>query len=137
MKEPITIPFELLEFRVSRSSGPGGQHVNKTDTRVEALLAIDHADFLDEGQKERVKQKLAKRISKEGYLAVVCQATRSQITNKERAIAKMTELINKAVEEEKPRKPTSIPKAVQEKRLKTKKEQSQKKQSRGDWKKLI
>ncbi len=111
--------------------------MNKTDTRVEALLHVESSPALTDEQKLRVQATLAKRINKEGYLAVVCQQTRSQLTNKEKAVAKLTELVNKALEEDKPRKPTKMPKAVKEKRIKDKKERGQKKQSRTDWKKLL
>lgn len=130
MNAPISIPVELLEFRVSRSSGPGGQHVNKTDTKVEALLHIANATCFTDEQRERLLLKLANRINKDGYLSVTCQQTRSQLTNKEKAIDKLNQLINKALAEDKPRKPTKVPKAVIEKRIKNKKLTSEKKQNR-------
>ncbi len=137
MSAPIIIPIELLEFRVSRSSGPGGQHVNKTDTKVEALLHIASAPCFTEVQCARILQKLANKINKDGNLSVTCQQTRSQLTNKEKAVKKLNELINKALAEEKPRKPTKIPKAVNEKRIKAKKITGEKKLNRQDWKKLL
>lgn len=130
MNPSISIPIDLLEFRVSRSSGPGGQHVNKTDTKVEVLLHITNATCFSDEQKERLQLKLGNRINKDGFVSVTCQQTRSQLTNKEKAIAKLNQLINKALEVEKPRKPTKVPKAVQEKRFKTKKLTSEKKQNR-------
>lgn len=130
MDAPFTVPFELFEFRVSRSSGPGGQHVNKTDSKVEALLHIGNATCFSNEQRDRLLLKLANRINKEGYLSVTCQQTRSQITNKEKAIEKLNQLVNKALAQDKPRKPTKVPKAVIEKRIKAKKLTSEKKQNR-------
>lgn len=132
----ITVPIEALGFRVSRSSGPGGQHVNKTDTKVEAMLHIASADFLTEEQRTKILEKLAGRINKDGYLSTTCQQTRSQITNKEKAVAKLEALINKVLQEDKPRKPTKIPRAVKEKRIKAKRIRSEKIKGRTDWKKL-
>ncbi len=137
MAEMIKIPPDVLEFRVSRSSGPGGQNVNKTDTRVEAMLHLPTAAFLTEEQRQTILAKLAKRISKEGYVSVTCQRTRSQLTNKDTAIANLQALLNKALEVEKPRKPPLIPRIVKEKRIQSKKVNSLKKQSRTNWKKLL
>lgn len=137
MAQIVHIPIEDLEFRVSRSSGPGGQHVNKTDSRVEAMLHVGRARFLTDEQKETILLKLGKRISKEGYLSVTCQQTRSQPTNKEKAITNLEALLNKALEVEKPRKPTKVPRIVQEKRIKAKKIRSLKKESRSNWKNLL
>lgn len=137
MPEIINIPIEKLSFRVSRSSGPGGQHVNKTDTKVEAVLHVASADFLNEEQRAKIQDKLKNRINKEGQLCVVCQQTRSQITNKEKAINKLKGLINKALEVEKPRKPTKIPKAVKEERIKVKRIRSEKLKGKTEWKKLL
>lgn len=130
MEHQLTIPAELLEFRVSRSSGPGGQHVNKTDSKVEAMLNIPLAPCFTDEQRARLMLKLGNRINKDGYLSVTCQQTRSQLTNKEKAIDKLTALVNKALAEDKPRKPTKVPKAVKEKRIKAKKITSEKKQNR-------
>ncbi|CAN5139592.1 alternative ribosome rescue aminoacyl-tRNA hydrolase ArfB [soil metagenome] len=135
MAELVKIPIEALAFRVSRSSGPGGQNVNKTDSRVEAMVHVASANFLTDEQKQLVMEKLSKRISKEGYLSVACQQSRSQLANKETAIANLEALINKSLQVDKPRKPTKIPRIVQEKRIKRKKENSAKKQLRSNWKK--
>jgi ribosome-associated protein len=137
MPEKINIPAEKLSFRVSRSSGPGGQHVNKTDTKVEAVLHIASADFLTEEQRAKIQDKLKTRINKEGQLCVVCQQTRSQLTNKEKAINKLKALLNKALEVEKPRKPTKIPKAVKEERIKVKRIRAEKLKGKTEWKKLL
>ncbi len=134
MNDSVTIPLEMLEFRVSRSSGPGGQHVNKTDSKVEAMLHIGNASFLSDEQRIRVQEQLAKRINKDGYLSVTCQQTRSQLTNKEIAIEKLQALVSKALIKEKPRKPTKVPNAVKVKRLKAKKINAEKKQARSNWK---
>jgi ribosome-associated protein len=133
MEPPIDITLDELLFRVSRSSGPGGQHVNKTDTKVEVLWHVGNTLCLNDDQKQRIAAKLANRINKEGYLGTTCQQTRSQLTNKEKAIAKLRAMVSKALEEEKPRKPTKVSKAVKEKRIKAKKVTALKKQARNDW----
>jgi ribosome-associated protein len=133
----VNISADKLSYRVSRSSGPGGQHVNKTDTKVEVMLHIASADFLTEEQKTLLQEKLKTRINKEGYLCVVCQQTRSQLTNKEKAIKKLETLVSNALHRDKPRKPTKIPKAVKEARIKVKRIRSEKLKGKTDWKKLL
>jgi ribosome-associated protein len=133
----VNIPADKLSYRVSRSSGPGGQHVNKTDTKVEVMLHIANADFFTEEQKTLLQEKLKTRINKEGYLCVVCQQTRSQLTNKEKAIEKLETIVSNALHKDKPRKPTKIPKAVKEERIKVKRIRSEKLKGKTDWKKLL
>lgn len=137
MEPLIDIPHDEFLFRVSRSSGPGGQHVNKTDSKVEVMWHVESSTTLTDEQKQRVATKLANRINKEGYLGTTCQQTRSQLANKEKAIAKLQAMINKTLAQDKPRKPTKVPRAVKEKRIKAKKVIALKKQARSDWKKLL
>jgi len=120
-----------LKFRTSRSSGSGGQNVNKVETRVEALFEIATSEALDEEEKNVVQQKLASRINKEGILSTSAQESRTQQSNREKAIKKMLQLLEKALEPEPERE--EVPErlvASPQKRKKLKSEQSSKKAAR-------
>ena len=125
------IPFEQeLVFSASRSSGPGGQHVNKTSTKIELRFNIPNSVLFTDEEKEILLNKLKNKINSEGELIIVSQESRSQLKNKETALAKFYELIDKALALEKIRKPTKPTKASKEKRLETKRIQSKKKEQR-------
>jgi len=119
-----------LNFSFSRSGGPGGQHVNKVNTKVELRFTIADSTVLTEEEKAILLEKLAKQINQEGELIVIAQETRSQLKNKSKAIEKFYDIINKALKPKKKRKPTTISKAAKEKRLKQKKELAEKKERR-------
>lgn len=119
-----------LSFNTTRSSGPGGQHVNKTETRVEVYWDLANSPLLTDEQREMIAEKLANHIDKDGVLRASTQQTRSQGRNKELAIAKMLDRIAKALHKKKPRKKRKPIKAAIEARIKKKKQLSQKKQLR-------
>lgn len=119
-----------LSFKTSRSSGPGGQHVNKTSTKVELRFDVKNSNLLSLEEKDLVFQKLANRISQDGILIITSQESRSQLENKEITINKFNLLITKALTPEKKRKATRPTKASKERRLGTKRVQSKKKQNR-------
>ena len=119
-----------LDFTASRSGGPGGQHVNKTSTKVEVRFNIRDSAFLSDEQKELLLTRFAGKVTTEGELIVTSQATRSQLENKEKAIEKILDKIEKALIPPKKRKPTKPPRSVKEKRLDEKKKQSEKKEQR-------
>jgi ribosome-associated protein len=119
-----------LKFAFSRSSGPGGQHVNKVNTKVELRFNIDLSQILEDEQKEILRDKLSTQISQDGDLIIISQATRSQLKNKDVAIDKFYLLINQALKPKKKRKPTKVSKGAIEKRLKEKKELAEKKSRR-------
>ncbi|MCK5846662.1 MAG: aminoacyl-tRNA hydrolase [Bacteroidales bacterium] len=114
-------------FSFSRSSGPGGQNVNKVNTKVELRFNINNSTILSEYEKSIIISKLTKQISNDIELIVISQATRSQLSNKENAILKFYEIINTALKPQKKRKPTTVSKTAKEKRLKNKKVISEKK----------
>jgi ribosome-associated protein len=122
--------YPEFRFQTSRSSGPGGQHVNKTESRVELFFNIDASTLLADEEKERLQRKLKKRINADGELIITSESTRSQIRNKEDCIKKFYELIEKALTVEKKRIATRPSLAARKKRLETKRLQSEKKQLR-------
>jgi ribosome-associated protein len=119
-----------LKFRTSRSSGAGGQHVNKTETRVEAILDLPSSEGLDQTEKDRIMIKLSNRIYDSGELVVVSSKSRSQLSNKETAIEQIRLLLEKALAPEKKRKKTRIPPQAKEERLQEKKKTAEKKETR-------
>jgi ribosome-associated protein len=127
----IIVSQDLLRAFTSRSGGPGGQNVNKVESRV--TIEVDVASLpLDEAQRALVHERLATRINREGVLRVTSQVARSQHENRERALTRLEELLHEALEEQKPRKKTRVPRAVKAKRLDEKKRLSEKKKLRRD-----
>ncbi len=114
------VPVEEIEFRASRAGGPGGQHVNRRSTRVEARWNVLASQALTEDERERVRQRLASRISKDGVLRVVAYKERSQARNKELAAARLQELVRGALRVKKRRVKTRPPRSADEKRLRSK-----------------
>jgi ribosome-associated protein len=116
-----------LHFTATRSSGPGGQNVNKVNTRVELRFVIIASSLLSEEEKSLILAKLEKKINSEGELIIVSQSERSQLKNKEKAIEKFYSLLSQASTPRKKRKPTSPSPASIEERLESKRKQSEKK----------
>lgn len=125
IKERYFLPE--LRFQTARSSGPGGQHVNKTESRVELYFHVEGSALLSQEEKERILQKLQKRINAEGELMVSSERTRSQARNKEDCIAKFYDWIEKALPIPKKRIRTRPSSASVKKRLEAKRLQSEKK----------
>ena len=126
----IEVLLKELNFKALRSSGPGGQHVNKTASKVEVSFNITTSKAFSETEKNSLLNKLKSKISSEGLLQLSCSETRSQHRNKAIAIDRLIELLTKSLKKAKPRKKTKPSKSAIEKRLKTKKNQALKKAHR-------
>jgi ribosome-associated protein len=111
----LVIPLSEIELRFSRSSGPGGQHAQKSETRVEALFDVDASQTLSEGQKERLRRRL-------GPVArTVAQDERSQWRNRELALARLADAVRAGLHVQRKRRPTRPTAASRERRLEAKK----------------
>jgi len=126
----LAIPVEELTFTASRSSGPGGQNVNKLSTRVTLLFHVLRSPSLTEDQKQRILTKLKGRVSKDGVLRVSCQKGRSQAANRDGAVERFVELLRQALTRRPPRKRTAIPASARERRLEGKKRRGRVKAAR-------
>ena len=129
-EEQNFIPEDEIEFQFSRSSGKGGQNVNKVETKVEIHWNINNSKAFSEEEKEKIKQSLAKRINQEGDLIIRSEEERSQLKNRRMALEKLNEIIREALEPEEERIPTKVPQASKAERLKEKKLISEKKKLR-------
>lgn len=126
----IAIADDELFFVFSRSGKPGGQNVNKVNSKAALLFDVFNSPGLSENQKRLISKKLKTRINNKGILRVVSQKHRSQSANREEAINRFIELLGNALKEKPPRKKTAIPKAVIKHRLEMKKLRSRLKQER-------
>ena len=119
-----------LTFSTSRSSGPGGQNVNKVNSKVTLQFNVRSSAILTPEEKETILEKLSTRLTREGVLIITAQDKRSQIQNKESAIAKFEKILSKAFERKKPRKATKPSKSAVQERITKKKKQGEKKKWR-------
>jgi ribosome-associated protein len=125
------LPEEDLEFRYKRAGGPGGQHVNKTDSAVELRFDLNATGALRPGVRERLQRLARRRISREGILIIHAQRFRSQERNREDAIARLVELLREASEPPVKRIATRPTRASRERRLTSKKQLGERKRGRG------
>ncbi len=138
MRLPITDRdsfFREFKFQTSRSSGPGGQHVNKVSSRVELRFNVRESQILTDDEKVKISEKLATRINNEGILSIVVQADRSQLRNKQAAVGKFFDLLTQVFTPVKKRRPTKPTRGGRERRLQAKRLGSEKKSRRRspDW----
>ena len=128
--DTVSIPMSELRFRFARSSGPGGQHVNRSATQVELLFDVAGSPSLNEMQRRRVLTKLKSRLDKEGVLHLVSQETRSQLRNREEAVERFQELMRDALRVPKSRRPTRPTRTARERRLGEKRRRGETKRDR-------
>ena len=128
--DQLAIPLSELGFRFSRSGGPGGQHVNRTATRVELLFDVAHSPSLTEEQRQRLLKRLAGRIDSEGILRVAAQSERSQLRNRQEAIERLQTLLRQALYIPKRRRRSKVPRWARERRLAEKRRRSETKRYR-------
>lgn len=126
----IKIPENEFEIKFVRSSGPGGQKVNKTATKAQLRWNINKSQVLAEEQKERLHRSSIIRVAKEGDVFLESEKTRSQSQNKEIVIQRFNELVNQALKKKKKRIPTKPSRAARERRLEEKRRISEIKKSR-------
>ncbi len=119
-----------LQFKAIRSSGPGGQHVNKTSSKIELHFDVEKSVALGESEKDRIRTKLKNRITSEGILVLQCGETRSQHRNKAIVIQRLIDLLKQSLRKSKPRKKSKPSRSAIEKRLKSKKQNALKKANR-------
>ncbi|WP_445456695.1 alternative ribosome rescue aminoacyl-tRNA hydrolase ArfB [Flavobacterium sp. HNIBRBA15423] len=119
-----------LKFKAVRSSGAGGQNVNKVSSKVVLTFDLENSIGLDVEEKTCLKEKLTTKLTQDGILILTCDEDRSQLKNKEIVTKRFFKIIIEGLKVPKPRKETKVPRAVKEKRLLTKKTTSQIKQNR-------
>jgi ribosome-associated protein len=126
----LEIPDVELSFRYSRSSGPGGQNVNKVATKVTLLFAVADSATLSEHQKATVSERLATRISKDGVLHLSSERHRTRSANQRDAVERFATLVAAALAPRKRRRATGVPDSSRRRRLEAKRQRSERKRLR-------
>lgn len=126
----VSIPLDEMSFRYARSSGPGGQHVQRTETKVELLFDVAHSPSLSDGQRQLILSRLAGRLDSVGVLHLTSQQSRSQADNREEVLERFRRLMAAALRPTKPRKATRPSAAARQRRLENKRRRSETKRLR-------
>ena len=126
----VSIPSWELVFTTSRSSGPGGQHVNKVNSRVTLHFNVVESSSLTDQQKRRILTVYRTKVNKDGILQLHSQKNRSQSANRVDLVERLRALVGEAVKPKPPRVPTKVSRGIKERRLQEKKRQSQRKRVR-------
>ena len=132
ISDRLSLPEDELEFTHSRSSGPGGQNVNKVSTRVTLRFDVAHSPSLSEEEKRHLFQRLSTRINKKGVLWIAAQQSRSQAANRDLALTRFTAMLREALQPPRRRIKTRIPRPAKEQRLAEKKHRGRLKERRSD-----
>ena len=130
IRSGLVIPRAELVVRATRASGPGGQHVNTSSTRIELLWNVGGSAVLTEEERELLVSKLGRRLDSEGWLRIVAATSRSQLRNRKMAEERLVTTVRKALHVATKRRPTKPTRASREERLRSKKMHSQKKAER-------
>jgi ribosome-associated protein len=126
----VSIPIDELRFRYARSSGPGGQHVQRTETKVELLFDVTASPSLTDEQRQLALSRLGGRVDAQGLLHLVSQSGRSQLENREEVVERFRRLLAAALKPVKKRAPTRPSAAARQRRLDAKRRRGQVKRSR-------
>lgn len=130
----LTIPAWELTFSFSPSSGPGGQHANRSATRVTLYFDVANSPSLGDAQRQLLLKRLSSRLDQDGILQLSAQDSRSQHRNREAVLERFEELLRKALKPRKRRRKTRPSAAANDRRLREKKQRGQRKRERGqDW----
>ncbi|WP_296316323.1 alternative ribosome rescue aminoacyl-tRNA hydrolase ArfB [Winogradskyella sp. UBA3174] len=119
-----------LTYKYVRSSGSGGQHVNKVSSKAELYFNLEDSNVFDDVQKEKLSEFFNNRLNKDGVVVITCDESRSQFRNKAIVTQRFINLIGEGLKEQKKRRPTKIPRSVKRKRLNNKRINSEKKAKR-------
>ncbi len=132
MAQRIDVPDDSIIFKYSRSSGPGGQNVNKVSTKVTLFFDLSGCSAFSDVQKQRMLKNLEGRIDKKGVIKVVSQRHRTQNANRVAAVEKLKQLLAASLKESPIRRETTVPRWAKQKRLQSKRKRSAIKQLRAE-----
>ncbi len=130
MVQRIDVPEDSLIFKYSRSSGPGGQNVNKVSTKVTLFFDLPGCSVFSDVQKHRIQENLGSRIDRNGIIKVVSQKYRTQNANRVAAVEKLKQLLAESLKEKPVRRKTAVPQWAKQRRIQSKRKRSAVKQLR-------